>query len=275
MKYTKRSTSYFLFACAGTLILACASDSLADVNAVRTYDESAVQINQVDVSATVMTVAQMTSAVASAYDAGRGGVIDFDNGFFTDTKTIDARFAGGSKSLRLTSGVRDWQIGVLGSSSSSGSISGPNVIFLGSPSPFPNPFANTIVLGDVTSTASSTILPERVTSLGMTIIDANFNGSGNNVHFDVSFSDGSTSSLSYFIPLAFQTQDTFFGWTAPANSYITQINFTATNNTAGEDWAFITSPVPEPASGALLALGVPAAALVARRKIFAELNGRR
>jgi hypothetical protein len=27
-----------------------------------------------------------------------------------------------------------------------------------------------------------------------------------------------------------------------------QASFTATNNTAGEDWAFITSPVPEPSA---------------------------
>src|SRR5262245_38332930 len=234
----------------------CAKCAGAAVLASQTYDENAVQTNQVDVSATAFTVGQMTSAVASAFNAGRGGVIDFDNGTFTDPRTIDARFSGlTNKSLRLTSGVRDWQIGVLGSSSSSGSISGPNVIFLGAPAPFPNPFSNTIVFGDVTDANTNAVLPERVTSFGMTIIDANFNGSGNNVHCDVSFSDGSTTSTSSFIHLAFQTNDTFFGWTAPVNAYITQISFTATNNTAGEDWAFITSPVPEPQSIALLALG--------------------
>jgi hypothetical protein len=247
----------------------CANCAGAAVLVSRTYDENVVQTNQVDVSATAFTVGQMTSAVASAFDAGHGGVIDFDNGTFTDPRTIDARFAGASfsKSLRLTSGVRDWQIGVLGTSSSSGSISGPNVIFLGAPTPFPNPFANTIVFGDVTDANTNAVLPERVTSFGMTIIDANFNGAGNNVHCDVSFSDGSMTSTSFFIPLAFQTNDTFFGWTAPANAYITQISFTATNNTAGDDWAFITSPVPEPQSIALLALGA-VGMLVMRRRYF-------
>jgi len=255
--------------CAGVWMSICVKCVAAAVLASQSYDENVVQTNQVDVSATAFTVGQMTSAVASAFTAGRGGVIDFDNGAFTDPRTIDARFSGASfnKSLRLTSGVRDWQIGVLGSSSSSGSISGPNVIFLGAPAPFPNPFANTIVFGDVTDVNTNAVLPERVTSFGMTIIDANFNGAGNNVHCDVSFSDGSVTSTSFFIPLAFQTNDTFFGWTAPPNAYITQISFTATNNTAGEDWAFITSPVPEPESIVLLALGA-VGVLVMRRRYF-------
>jgi hypothetical protein len=253
--------------CAAVWTLICVKCAPAVVFVGQIYDENAVQTNQVDVSATAFTVGQMTSAVASAFSAGRGGVIDFDNGTFTDSRTIDARFAGASfnKSLRLTSGVRDWQIGVLGTSSSSGSISGPNVIFLGAPAPFPNPFANTIVFGDVTDVSTNAVLPERVTSFGMTIIDANFNGSGNNVHFDVSFSNGTATSTDFFIPLAFQTNDTFFGWSAPANAYITQISFTATNNTAGEDWAFITSPVPEPASVALLAIGAVGTLLMRRR----------
>ena len=52
------------------------------VDAVRTYDENIVQANKVDVSATPLTVAQMTTNVASAFNVGRGGVINFDNGSF-------------------------------------------------------------------------------------------------------------------------------------------------------------------------------------------------
>ncbi len=193
----------------------------ATVNAVRTYDEVAIQPNQVDIDATPLSVAQMTTKVAAAFDAGLGGVIDFDNGSFTDSRTIDARFAGGTKSLRLTNSARDWQIGVLGNSPASGSISDSNVIFLGAPSPFPTPFTNTIVFGDITNPNSSAVLPERVVSFGMTIIDASFNAAGNSVNVSVTFSDGSTTSTSHFIPLAFQTQDTFFGWDAPANTYVT------------------------------------------------------
>lgn len=231
----------------------CASPAWAVVNVVRTYDENAIQTNTVNASATPLTVAQMTADVAAAFDAGLGGVIDFDNGAFTDNFTIDAQFDGGNKSLRLTNSAHDWQIGVLGSNSQSGSISGPNVIFNGAPSPFPTPFLNTVVFGDVSDPISGAVLPHRVTSFGFTIIDANFNGSGNMIDAVVTFSDNSTTLVNHFIPLAFQTQDTFFGWRAPPGLFITKVDFTATNNTAGEDWAFITTPIPEPATVPIVA----------------------
>src|SRR6476659_7521409 len=100
----------------------------------------------------------MTANVAAAFDAGLGGVINFDNGSFTDPRTIDARFAGGGKSLRLINTARDWSIGVLGSSSASGSISGPNVCFNGAPSPFPNPYVNDIAFEYVRDTSSNAVL---------------------------------------------------------------------------------------------------------------------
>jgi len=217
-------------------------------DAVRQYDENVVQTNQVDVSALALTASAMTTNVAAAFDSLSGGVINFDNGSFTDPKTIDAYF-GVNKSLRITSGLRNWSIGVLGSSPSSGSISGPNVSFNGAPSPYPTPYPNDIIFGDVTDrTSAATLAGEHVTSFGFTIIDSNFNSAGNVLHFDAFFSDGSVQSNNYTIPLAFQTQDTFFGWTAPAGQYITHISFTANNNTASDDWAFITAVVPEPAA---------------------------
>ena len=136
-------------------------------------------------------------------------------------------------------------MGVLGTGSG-GAISGPNVIFLGSPSPFPTPFLNDIVFGEVTDPISGAVLARRVTSFGFTFIDATFNGSGNNLQLSAYFSDGSATSMNYTIPLAGNSQDTFFGWTAPLGTYFTHVSFSATNNTAGEDWAFITAPVPEP-----------------------------
>jgi hypothetical protein len=249
--------SYRLVIAAGLFVAAIrASHAAGPVNAVRTYDENVIQTNTVDVSATPLTIAQMTANVAAAFDAGRGGVIDFDNGSFTDARTMDAQFAAGGKSLRLTNSAHDWQIGVLGSSSLSGAISGPNVIFNGAPTPFPTPFLNNIVFGNVTDPISGAVLPERVTSFGFTIIDSSFNSSANTMHFDVNFSNNTTTSMNYTIPLAFQTQDTFFGWTAPLGAYITNVSFTANNNTAGEDWAFITSPVPEPTMASALEMGL-------------------
>jgi hypothetical protein len=245
----------FKFAIA-TFLLIVANNvcfAISFLTAVRTYDENVVQTNAVDVSATPLTVSQMTANVAAAFDSLRGGVINFDNGAFTDSRTMDVLFAGGTKSLRLTNAARDWSIGVLGTFSSSGAISGGNVGFNGSPSPFPVPYLNDFVFGDVTDTTSGSALLERVTSFGFTIIDSNFNGSGNSLQFTAFYSDGSSSSLSYTIPLALNTQDTFFGWSAPAGAFITHVSFTSNNNTATDDWAFITSPVPEPATGLCLA----------------------
>ncbi|MDX1961788.1 MAG: hypothetical protein SFX18_01465 [Pirellulales bacterium] len=228
------------------LVLMLGESAKGAVDVVRTYDENLVQTNRVDVSATSLTFSQMQASAAAAFDQGRGGVIDFDNGTFTNARTIDARFQGGGKSLRLTNARRDWQIGFLGSSSSSGAISGARVIFNGAPDPFPTPYFNDIVFGEVLDLVSNKILPERVTTFGMTVIDANFNGAGNNLSFNVHFSNNSSVVRNFTIPAAFNTNDTFFGWSAPAGHYITHIQFSATNNTASDDWAFITTPVPEP-----------------------------
>ena len=235
----------------------------ATVDAVRQYDENIVQTNQVDVSATALTAPVMTGNVAAAFDAGRGGVINFDNGSFTDTRTIDAHFAGGTKSLRLINTARDWSIGTLGTVSSSGAISGGNVSFNGAPAPFPNPYLNDFAFEYVTDTGTNAVLGERVTSFGFTIIDATFNAAGNNLQFEAFFSDGSSQTLSHTIPLANNSQDTFFGWSAPTGAYFTHLSFTATNNTASEDWAFITSVVPEPMGVGVIGTAV---ALVALRR---------
>lgn len=236
------------------------------VDAERTYDEDLVQANKVDQSATPLTVAQMTTSVAAAFDTGTGGVINFDNGSLTDSRTIDAHFAAGTKSLRLTSSIRDWSIGVLGVGNG-GAISGPNVIFLGSPAPFPTPFLNDIVFGDVTDSNSGVGLAERVTTFGFTILDATFNGSGNNLQLSAYFSNGSSTSMNYTIPLANNSRDTFFGWTAPPGTYFTHVSFSANNNTAGEDWAFITAPVPEPATSCVVGIGFAGLLFARQRKL--------
>jgi hypothetical protein len=232
------------------VVAAFGEPAWAIVDAVRQYDENIVQTNVVDVSATALTAPVITTNVANAFDAGFGGVVNFDNGSFTDTRTIDVRFAGTTKLLRLVNTARDWSIGVLGTNSSSGAISGGNVCFNGAPTPFPNPYMNDFAFDYVRDANTNAVLNEHVTSFGFTIIDSTFNGSGNNLQFQTFYSDGSSESLNYTIPLAGNSQDTFFGWTAPAGYYITHILFSANNNTASDDWAFITSNVPEPGLGA-------------------------
>jgi hypothetical protein len=249
--------SAILFLCAG------ATPALAIVDAVRQYDENAVQANVTDVSATALTAPVMTTNVANAFDNGLGGVINFDNGAFTDPMTLDARFAGGNKTVRLQSLVRNWSIGVLGTSTSAGPISGGNVAFIGAPSPFPNPFVNDLAFEYVRDANTQQVLPERVTSFGFTVLDATSNSSGNDMHFEAYFSDGSSQTLDHQVPFGFNSFDTFFGWTAPPGQYITHILWTATNNSAADDWAFITAVVPEPGIGVM---GMALLGLFARRR---------
>jgi hypothetical protein len=208
------------------------------------------------VSATSLTFDDMTTDVAAAFDAGLGGVIDFDNGAFADPRTIDALFAGGSKVLRMTNAVRDWSIGDLGFGAG-GAVSNNRVIFLGSATTTNHRW----VLDGVRDAVSDAVLPERVTKFGFTIIDSVFNGIPNIVNATAFFSGGGADAVTHTIPLAGNTADTYFGFAAPAGEFITEITLTGTNNTAGEDFAFITSVVPEPDAGMIAAVAAGLAVL--------------
>jgi hypothetical protein len=237
------------------------------VMAVRTYDENVVQTNTVNRNATTLSAAQMRAAVATAFDSGQGGVIDFDNGTRTDARTIDASYAHGEKSLRIVNDARDWSFGNLGTAPLSGPISGARVLFTGSPSPFPTPYPINISFGDITNPVTDMVLPERVVSFGLTMIDTTFNNSGINLNITVNYSNNTTENLITTVPLGTNNNDTFFGWNAPAGTYIESIDLLANNNTAMDDFAFITAPfvVPEPSS-CMLAVACCWCAMKLRRR---------
>ncbi|MEM6779285.1 MAG: hypothetical protein AAF670_16650 [Planctomycetota bacterium] len=232
----------------------------AAIIVVQQYD-GVQQTNSVDVSGTSLSVGQFSNDVALAFDAGTGGVINFEagQGSVPNSRMIDAIFDGGNKTLRITNSPRDWSVGFLGFGPTDGPISGGRVLFNGAPNQFPTPFENRIVFGDVVDN-SGTVIPEAVQAFGLTVLDSNFNNSGNTVEFTVSYSDGQTQFVSQTIPRAINTADTFFGFEAPAGQFISEIGFTATNNLATDDWAFITttvsppSVIPEPGSGSALGL---------------------
>lgn len=223
-------------------------------------DENVVQPNVIDVSATALTVGQMTTDVAAAFDAGMGGVVDFDNGAFAGPRTIDILYAGGTKVLRMTNGARDWSIGVLGTNPASGAISGGNAIFLGGANVF-----NEFDFGDVTDAVTGALLPERVASFGFTIVDSFFNGIPNDVILDVTYSNDTVQRVTHQIPLAGNTADTFFGFTAPPGLFIKELRLQQSNNVAGEDFTFITTVVPEPAAGGLAVIAACGIAALRRR----------
>jgi hypothetical protein len=107
------------------------------------------------------------------------------------------------------------------------------------------------VLDGVLDAVSAAFRPEKVTKFGFTIIDSLFNGISNTVNATAYFSGGGSEAITHTIPLAGNTADTFFGFAAPPGQFITEITLTGTNNTAGEDFAFITAVVPEPGAGVL------------------------
>lgn len=233
-----------------SFLMAACGVSRGQVVVVRTYDENVIQTNTVNRTATTLSAAQMRTAVANAFDSGVGGVIDFDNGIRTNPRTIDAVYANGEKSLRIINDARDWSFGNLGTDPLSGPISGARVLFTGSPSPFPTPYPINISFGDISEPLTGTVLPERVVSFGLTMIDTTFNNSGINLNVTVNYSDDTTENLITTVPLGTNNNDTFFGWNAPAGTYIESIDLLANNNTAMDDFAFITAPfvVPEPSS---------------------------
>lgn len=251
----------FVFFVVGSISIADAA-----ITTVGVFDENVVQVNRVDVSATKYTAGQVSSDVASAFAAGQGGVIDFDNGTITDPNRLEATFSAGTKILHVRNDERTWSIGNLGTGTA-GALSGGRVLFNGAPNPFPVPYLNRIIFDDVTD-QSGVSTGEVVTTFGLIVLDlnTNVNGGANDLEFLVTFSDNSTASLMHTVPGSFNQNDTFFGYQAPAGQSIKEIEISATNNLATDDWAFVVSPsaVPEPSSFVLL--GMFGVAAVMRRR---------
>ena len=238
------------------------------------FDENVVQVNTVDVSATTYTVNDATIDVAAAFTLGTGGVIDFDQGTITDPNRIEATFGvgGSGKTLHLRNDARTWGIGNLGTGTA-GAISGSRVLFNGAPDPFPTPYLNRVIFEDVTDTTGAST-GEVVTMFGFVALDlnSNLNGGINNLDLTVTFSDNTTTSLMHTIPTSFNLNDTYFGFEASPGLSITQVDFTATNNLATDDWTFIVAAVavPEPSSFAILGMA-GAFVIFGRRKRQTQL----
>lgn len=254
--------------CTAALLVGSVSEIHAQIVTVAQYDENIVQTNAVDSSITPYTVAQITTDVAEAFTIGQGGVIDFDNGTITDPNRLEVVFASGAKTLNIRNDTRSWSIGNLGTGIG-GALSGGRVLFNGAPSPFPVPFLNRIFFEDVTDVLGDST-GEVVTTFGLSILDLtpSLNGGTNEIEFVVTYSDNSTESLLHTIAAGFNTNDAFFGVQAPTGLSISQIDITANNNLATDDWAFIVAPaaVPEPSSFALLAMMGATAALRRRKR---------
>ena len=243
-----------------TLLLFCATPfASAEWIAQGVYDPAGG--NGVDVSATTTGVGQQIgladfqTAVAAAYLTGNGGVIDFDTYTGTMANTIDAdniylSFDGGNKSLTAGDTPNDFVTSLFsggGRTAISGAYMLGNNAYRGGGS-----FEFASIGGGQFN--------EYVTAVGLTLLSRGSGVAGavpSDYTVTAYFSDNTTASQSSLLEVANGTDDTFFGFVAPADAYIERVvvNLTSgTYHTAIDDFGFITSVVPEPTTFAGLLL---------------------
>lgn len=242
--------------------------------AVGTYDENSTQTNTVDTDATAdgntnqVGSATFTTDVAAAFSNGTGGVADFDSGTLTnpdenDSSTnMDITFDSGSKSLRLTRSDGGMYNGPGDLTGGTGTtpISGSDGILLAGSKKGATGDDITDFIFDIGDISGANAHPnEKIVSFALTLLSrdnssftypisitglADLSGGGSvSVNTQMSQSDGS--------------DDTFFGFTAPAGQWITRVEIEMPDGvfTQIDDLGFTTTIIPEPASVLLLALG--------------------
>lgn len=267
------------------MLVLLAAEGRADVTITATgvYD-STNNANAVDRNANGDTlaatggndVAGFTSAVATAFASGTGGVIDFDspNGgtaaVSAQTGSIVATFGNASnKMLALAVTAADPtpananKFDLRSSTAGIATISG--AFFLIS-----NGAADTnikLTLGGITGAGAAT--NERVTSVGFTLLDRS-TIAGTPV-VTASFSDGTTGTLNgAAFTIAGTNEDTFYSFTAPTGASVTSVTVTYNATVADarltiDDFGFTTGIVAVPEPGALAGVGLTVALLAGYR----------
>ncbi len=257
--YSSIRRIFFLLIWLGGFLVAPA---VAEFSVVRTYDSTNVS-NAVDQSATPLTVATFTASVAQAFDQNRGGVIDFDSGSIDVFNVLHANF-GQNRAVEFTKlpgGTGNWSRAVISNGGLSGAPTAQGVLFGG---------ASDFLLGPVLDATTGQPLSERVTQFGITIIDRRDKDLPISVtasYFNyVTQTAGDLPVVNFNILLGTSNQyDTFFGFTAPADSYLTRVQFSSTTGSiAHDDLGFVTSAVPEPSTW-MLGIGAILAALKYRQ----------
>ena len=230
------------------------------------YD-SAGRANAVDADA-AGTLAAFRARVAGAFAQGSGGVVDFDAGAVSGNNVLDFDFGPGGDAKRLRLSASDnlghytyappffaWAEPVSGDRSL-GSLD----LAQGGSDPHLH-FIPTALTGGAAG--------EALTEVGFTVLSRE--GAAQGVAATARFSDGSSSSLSATLPGVRGAGDTFFHFAAPAGLSVTRVelDFTAARGLAGatlDDFAFITSVVPEPATAPCLLAAMTLALAVRRRR---------
>jgi len=254
------------------LFLAWAAVSLGGLNAqvVTTgiYD-AASQANAVDAEGSGNTYlwAAFTSDVATAYSANQGGVIDFETGT-VDALEFTATFgASSAKTLAFSNALPPTPTGWTISTSPAGRtpVSGTRAL-----SDNNSNLSFAFTLGPITGGGAQ----ERVVGLGFTVLSRSTTLSGvpinlGNVEAVAFFSGGGSHSSARVIDGGRELEDTFFGFTAPTNEWITGFTLSTPGGfTSLDDLGFITGTVaiPEPSTWALAVLGGGCLAVVLLRR---------
>lgn len=248
----------------------------AVITTVGSYDPTGGQNNDVDVVATgTQTLADLTAfqaAVASAFGSGFGGVADFEGTTFTATTILDMTYAGGTKTILMTSSAAQNSTAVNASTGSVLATSGGNVLTRANGVSSDTTYTITGITGGIAG--------EAVTTFAFTLLERNtYTNAGLTYTAKALFSDGSESALASTVigdsnPSAQNkgTDDTMFIFNAPTGLSITGIVVdSVTNGTTTatqpvfDDIAFITTVIPEPSAIMLVAAGL-GGSLIRRRR---------
>jgi hypothetical protein len=215
----------------------------------------------VDSSATIAPneVATFTTAVLAASGAGFGGVIHFDLPANQAGSTLEATYAGGTKTLNILNnpGFN------IQTTTSATVLSGRALLLTATDTGDDNA---TLTFGSITNGLAL----EAVTQVGFTVLSRNSTGYPQDITITAFFSDGSNSAVTSNIISGLGTDDTYFGFTAPTGFAITSILFNPTGDALDgrlviDDFGFITSVVPEP-STAMLGCGALLVMMVRRKR---------
>lgn len=235
----------------------------APVTTVAAFDPAGGGVVESDATGAPNDRATFGPAVSAAFTAGRGGVINFEVAENTAGTSLEASYASGAKTLNITAS----EAFSIQTFSGSTPVSGTFGLLL--PSANDSNDNATLTFTGITGGEPG----EAVTSVGFALLSRN-TGTGTSdytqtVTVIATFSDGSTATASDTINGANGTDDTFFGFTAPAGLSIASIGFDPAldardSRTVIDDLGFVTSVVPEPASASLVVLA--AGGLLARRR---------
>jgi hypothetical protein len=247
------------------------------------YDENAFATNSVDSQApgNAMSSASFGTAVSSAFTAGRGGVINFDrpNGGNSDDDNNPASETmiisyGSGKSFNITSNAAY----DIHNFSSLTAISGfdnsldvpggntPDLTHKGIALTSTSVYSWTLDFGAITGG----IPGEAITTAGFTLLSRNLIQQDVTIDWLLNGSPISAAAQTDNIAIGKAVDDTFFSYTAPANSYISGVRVTFGGSTGDlrlgiDDLGFITSAVPEPSRVLLLSLALTGCVLRRRR----------